>query len=117
MIYKFAVKNFKGFKDWLDFDFSDIKNYEFNPECILNGIVNKAVIYGHNGVGKSNLGLAIFDIVSNLTDKERGIEKYQNYLNADNANDMAEFLYVLKFDDDYIEYRYGKKDIETRNFF
>jgi AAA15 family ATPase/GTPase len=113
MICKFAVRNFKGFRDWVDIDFSDIKNYEFNPECILNGIVNNAIIYGYNGVGKSNLGIAMFDIVSNLTDKERGVEKYRNYTNADNSNNTAEFLYTFKFDDDYVEYRYGKKDIET----
>jgi hypothetical protein len=32
MICRFAVRNFKGFRDWMDIDFSDIKNYEFNPE-------------------------------------------------------------------------------------
>jgi AAA15 family ATPase/GTPase len=113
MVCKFAVKNFKGFRDWIDINFSDIKNYEFNPECILNGVVNKAIIYGYNGVGKSNTGLAMFDIVTHLTDKERGVEKYQDYINADNDHDIAEFLYIFKFDNDYVEYRYGKKDIET----
>jgi AAA15 family ATPase/GTPase len=113
MICKFAVRNFKGFSDWVDIDFSDIKNYEFNPECIANGVVNNAIIYGYNGVGKSNLGLAMFDIIANLTDKERGIEKYRDYINADNDNNTAEFLYLFKFDNDYVEYRYGKKDIET----
>jgi AAA15 family ATPase/GTPase len=107
------VRTFKGFRDWIDIDLSDIKNYEFNPDCIRNGVVNKAIIYGYNGVGKSNLGLAMFDIVSNLTDKERGVQKYQNYINADNGQDVAEFLYVFKFDNDYVEYQYGKKDIET----
>jgi AAA15 family ATPase/GTPase len=113
MICKFAVKNFTGFKDWMDIDLSDIKNYEFNPECLLDGIVNKAIIYGYNGVGKSNFGLAMFDIVSNLTDKERSVRKYQNYINADSDSDIAEFSYMFKFDNDYVEYRYGKKDIET----
>jgi AAA15 family ATPase/GTPase len=113
MICKFAVRNFKGFSDWIDIDFSDIRNYEFNPECVLDGIVNKAIIYGYNGVGKSNFGLAMFDIVSNLTDKERGGEKYRNYINADNNDDTAEFSYTFKFDGDYVEYRYGKKDINT----
>jgi AAA15 family ATPase/GTPase len=113
MICKFAVKNFKGFRDWIDIDFSDVKNYEFNSECILNGLVNKAIIYGYNGAGKSNLGLAMFDIVSHLTDKERGAKKYQNYINADNVNDVVEFLYIFKFDDVYVEYKYGKNDLET----
>jgi AAA15 family ATPase/GTPase len=95
MVCRFSVRNFKGFRDWTDIDFSDIKNYEFNPECILNGVVSKAVIYGYNGVGKSNLGLAMFDIVANLTDKERGVQKYRDYINADNDCDTAEFLYLM----------------------
>jgi AAA15 family ATPase/GTPase len=113
MICKFAVRNFKGFSDWMAIDFSDIKNYEFNPKCIFNGIVNNAIIYGYNGVGKSNLALAMFDIVSNLTDKERGAKKYRDYINADNDDDTAEFLYLFKFENDYVKYQYGKKDIET----
>jgi AAA15 family ATPase/GTPase len=113
MICRFAVRNFKGFRDWMDIDFSDVKNYEFNPECILNGVVNTAIIYGYNGVGKSNLGLAMFDIVSNLTDKERGVQKYQDYINADSGRDTADFSYMFKFDNDCVEYQYGKKDIET----
>ena len=32
-------------------------------------LADNALIYGHNGVGKSNLGLAIFDIIGHLTDK------------------------------------------------
>jgi len=111
MLTSFSVKNFKNFKNEFVFDLTDVKNYEFNDECIQNGVVNKAIIYGHNGVGKSNLALAIFDIILHLTDKYRNPQLYRNYLNVENESETAEFCYKLKFGiNSTIEYRYGKKN-------
>ena len=45
-------------------DFSDVKNYQFNENCICNNLLQKLIVYGKNASGKSNLGLALFDIVS-----------------------------------------------------
>ena len=97
MLCKFSVRGFKSFNDWFVFRSVDVKNYEFNPECIRDGVINKALIYGHNGVGKSNLGLAIFDIVLHTSDKFRQVQYYVNYLNAENQREMAEFSYSFKF--------------------
>jgi AAA15 family ATPase/GTPase len=113
MLYKFSVKNFKGFRDWLTLDLSKVKNYEFNPECIQNDTINKGIIYGYNGVGKSNLGLAVMDIVEHLTDKNKKPELYENYLNGDSNEDVAEFFYWFKFDDSILKYKYGKSDVEN----
>ena len=76
MLKRFEVENFKGFKDRLVFDLQ-AREYEFNKNLISNGIVNKGIIYGKNGIGKSNLGIALFDIVLHLTDKERLPVQYQ----------------------------------------
>ena len=111
MLYSFAVKNFKSFQDWISLDLSNVKNYEFNPALIQNGLVSKALIYGYNGVGKSNFALAGMDIVSHLTDKSRQARLYQNYLNVDGF--PAEFSYTFKFGDSLLKYRYGKSDYET----
>ena len=100
MLTKFTVTNFKNFKDELIFDFTKSKNYEFNPECVLDGIINKALVYGHNGAGKSNLGFAIFDIVSHLTDKMSGRDAYNNYLNAYSDAIIAYNLFREKYPDD-----------------
>ena len=62
MLKKFSVKNFRGFIDEICFDFT-AKAYEFNQQIIKNGLVNKAIVYGKNGIGKSNIGEAIFDII------------------------------------------------------
>jgi hypothetical protein len=108
MLTKFEVQNFKSFKDSFVFDLSETKNYEFNSECLSNGVVNKALIYGANGCGKSNLGFAIFDLVSHLTDKQFNPESYKNYLSAESNETRAEFKYFFKINGLNIEYSYGK---------
>ena len=114
MLRSFSVRNFKGFKDWVTLDLSKVKNYEFNPEGVKNGLINKALIYGYNCTGKSNLALAIMDIILHLTDKYKTLDLYNNYLNADNNPiSLAEFSYSFLINDTILEYKYGKSDYET----
>lgn len=68
MLKKFEVKNFKNFDDWFVFDLADTKSYAFNSDCVENGIAKKSLIYGPNGCGKTNLGHALFDIKTHLTE-------------------------------------------------
>lgn len=110
MLSKFVVKNFKGFDEPLVLDFS-ANNYAFNQNLIRNGLVNKAILYGKNGIGKSSLGIALFDITDHLTDKEKMNPIYlQNYKNLNNINENVKFLYVFKFENDIVEYYYEKKN-------
>ncbi|MGI2186666.1 AAA family ATPase [Shewanella oncorhynchi] len=113
MLAKFEVENFKNFNNRFVFDFSDTRNYEFNAGCVKNNIVNKCLVYGHNGSGKSNLGFAIFDLVSHLTDKNASSSEYTNFLNANNRSKLALFKYVFKFECGDVEYSYSKSDKET----
>ncbi len=108
MLTHFEVQNFKQFKETLVFDLS-ANRYEFNPECVENGVVKKGLIYGPNGCGKSNLGLAIFDLIAHLTDNQCNPMYYNNYLNAESKQDISKFKFKFKFDKDYIEYNYSKK--------
>jgi AAA15 family ATPase/GTPase len=106
------VNNFKSFKDKITLNLAG-SSYEFNSECIRNGIVSKGLIYGYNGVGKSNLGLAIMDIIFHLTDKEKPMQLYSNYCNAANINTVADFSYVFNFDDNIVKYNYGKTNVTS----
>jgi AAA15 family ATPase/GTPase len=76
--------------------------------------LNKIIVYGKNAVGKTNLGLAIFDIITHLTEKNVTPEVYDFYLNADlDANDKntyAEFRYDFRFDSTDVKYIYRKSD-------
>lgn len=113
MLKKFSVENFKGFQSKFVLDLSRPGNYAFNPECVKNGIVSKAAIYGINGIGKSNLGLAIFDIVTHLTEKYRPLNKYTNYLNLDGSKPYVYFEYVFQFENNTLVYKYAKQSLNT----
>ena len=110
MIKRFEVENFKGFKDRIVFDLT-AREYSFNSLLVNRGIVNKAIIYGKNGIGKSSLGIALFDIVRHLTDKEKMPPMYlSNYINLESNINYASFKYEFQFDDDNVIYEYKKKD-------
>ena len=108
MLIEFKVEGFKNFEKELVFDLSKTRNYNFSENAIKNGIVKTGLVYGINGSGKSNLGLAIFDIILHLTDKEKTINLYDYYLNLVNSNIVAKFYYKFKFEDDILEYEYQK---------
>ena len=113
MLRKFKVSNFKSFEENFELDLTDVNGYEFNKDSIKNEIVNNALIYGHNGVGKSNLALAIFDIIEHLTDKNKNEFVYKNYLNAYSKSSVAEFYYEFLIDSKIIVYEYKKTDYKT----
>jgi AAA15 family ATPase/GTPase len=111
MIKTFKVRNFKNFQDECVIDFSAKKDYETNPSFIKMGLINKALLYGVNGSGKSNLGFAIFDITNHLSDKEKALGHYQNYLNANSIEKTAHFTYVFVDEKKReIEYSYTKDE-------
>jgi AAA15 family ATPase/GTPase len=112
MLMSFAVKNFKSFKDWLEFDLTSSNKYEFNLDCVSNEIVKTVLVYGYNGVGKSNLGLAMFDIINHMTDKMVNKTFYANYQNACSNDRLVEFVYRFKFTEGQIMYEYGKTGVD-----
>ncbi len=116
MLKKLTVSNFRSFERDFVFDLSDVNGYEFNKECIKNGLVNNALVYGHNGVGKSNLGLAIFDLVGHLTDNNVYVELYRPYLNALNGGSLAHFEFEFVFGSDHVKYEYKKDDVRITLF-
>lgn len=108
MLTKFSVSNFKSFNEEFVFNLKDANGYNFNQESVNNGIVENAIVYGKNGVGKSNLGLAIFDIISHLTDKEHGDLEYVHYQNALNNSEFTTFKYEFFINSKTIVYEYEK---------
>lgn len=115
MLKMFQVKNYRGFDDCLTFDFSS-RDYSYNTWLVQSNLVNKAIIYGKNAVGKSNLGYALFDIIVHLTDKE--ISPLQNTANFKNYKHMdlpVAFKYVFQFDDDEVVYEYEKSGFNNLN--
>jgi AAA15 family ATPase/GTPase len=113
MLRKFKVSNFKSFEKDFEIDLTNVNGYEFNKDSIKEGIVNNAIIYGQNGTGKSNLALAIFDIIEHLTDKQRNEAVYKNYLNAYCKPSVACFYYEFSINSKVVVYEYKKSDYKT----
>lgn len=111
MLTKFSVKNYKQFESEIVFDLS-AGNYAFNQECVKNGTVKTALIYGINGTGKSNLGWAIFDMVAHLTDNESKSLPSKHYVNANSSKNLVEFtshfLFKHRKSSYKVEYKYSK---------
>lgn len=108
MLVKFAVKNYRGFADRIEWDLSHPSNYAFNESAVKDGTVKNGIIYGPNGSGKSNLALAVFDIANHLSHKWKKPDYYLNFAHAANANSPVEFEYTFKFGTSVVEYTYSK---------
>ncbi|MGE4274204.1 MAG: ATP-binding protein [Desulfitobacterium sp.] len=110
MLKLFEVTGFKNFDHTVRFDFSDVRDYKFNHCCVADGLLKKMIVYGKNAVGKSNLGLAMFDIVSHLTTNNVTPGLYGYYLNVNNKKGFAEFHYVFSFNTGEVDYYYRKNE-------
>ncbi len=108
MIKKFSVTNFKNFKDKLTLDFSKSRDYNFNSHLIVNDLINKAIVFGYNSSGKSNLGFAIMDITSHLTDNIKQENHYSYSLNLESGKNEATFEYEFLFSNQTVTYVYQK---------
>ena len=108
MLIKFAVKNFRGFKERIEWDLSHPGNYTFNPYAIKDGVIKNGIIYGPNGAGKSNLGIALFDIVNHLTQKYKSDKYYKNFTYGGDSALNVKFEYTFNLGNQVIEYQYKK---------
>lgn len=107
MLKKFTLKNYRNFKDEISIDFQDIAGYQFSTDCIEDGIIRKMLIYGRNATGKTNLGEAFMDIYFILFGRPQNMDMGV-FLNADSAEETAEFSYVFQFDNKEMMYRYAR---------
>lgn len=107
MLKRFEVRGFKNFENNFVLDFSKVRDYKFNNEAIYHELVNTAVIYGKNAVGKTNLGRAIMGIQQNIFG-DVFMQSHEDYLNADMSERNAEFCYEFKFSNNEVIYRYCK---------
>lgn len=108
MLTKFAVTNYRGFSERIEWDLSHPANYEFNKDYIKDGVIKNGIVYGPNGSGKTNFSLAIFDIENHLSQKWKKTDYYLNFIYAGNKGGTVDFEYTFRFGDDILRYDYSK---------
>lgn len=108
MLTKFAVTNFRGFPERIEWDLSNPNNYSYNENAIKDGVIKNGIIYGPNGSGKTNFSLAIFDIENHLSQKWKKPDYYNNFIYAGNLHGSVDFEYTFKFDNQIVNYLYSK---------
>ena len=114
MLKKFAVRNYKNFKEEISIDFSNTAGYQFSTDCIYEGLISKMLIYGRNATGKTNLGKALTDICSTMFQTSRFMNDGV-FLNADSREDAAVFSYEFNFDGQPLIYQYARySDLELQ---
>ncbi len=110
MLTHFSAKNFRCFQDWVHFDLTTDKRYEFSEHAVQDGIIRHGMVYGHNGGGKTNLGYALMDAANHLSTRgfTTGPSTDTGYLNGDSDSDIAEFHFRFLFDGCQVDYEYQK---------
>ena len=108
MLKKFAVTNFRGFAERIEWDLSSPSNYEFNTHVVKNGIIKNGIIFGPNGSGKSNFSEAIFDLIYHLTQKVKHRNHYENFVYGADEKLLVLFEYTFQFEKNIVQYNYAK---------
>lgn len=117
MLRYFSVKNYKNFREKLVLDFTKVHDYQFNSRCVKNGLISKAIIYGKNSEGKTNLFTAVGDITYTMRNYWSSLDMRNNRYMFKNANagldELVEFHYSFLLDGKVVDYIYFKTDAVT----
>ncbi len=108
MLTKFAVTNYRGFANRIEWNLISHSNYDYNQYAIKDGIIKNGIIFGPNGSGKTNMGLAVFDIVNHLTQKFKKSDYYKNFVYTGNPDTLVEFEYTFNLNHQILQYNYAK---------
>ncbi len=97
MLIRFWVEGYRCFAKRTALDFTDKKNYRFSEECVRGDFLDKLILMGSNGSGKTSLGYALVDIVSTVGgySNDIGQRNEECFLNKDAGMDRATFHYEL----------------------
>ena len=107
MLKRFILRNYRNFKNDICLDLENGAGYQFNTDCITDGIIGKAIIYGRNATGKTNFGKALMDIYYLLCSELIYVGD-GTLLNADSTENAAFFSYTFQFASVELTYRYER---------
>ncbi len=110
MLSYFRVNGFRGFENDMVFDLAKTAGYRFHEEQIENGIIQRGLLFGRNGSGKSNVGHAIFDIARIASPNAPVPPSFAFSYTYGGRKEPVEFEYRFLFDKDVIRYLYKKSN-------
>lgn len=116
MLTKFSVWGSRAFPGYIELDLSSPRDYQFNADCVRDGVVRHALLIGRNASGKTSLGLALMDIFENFqtpSPLDRDLEDDPLYLSADNGSGFARFRYEFRFGKSEVIYEYEKTALSS----
>lgn len=110
ILLRFSVSGYRGFCDRIELDLTDKRNYQFGKDCLRGEVLDKIIIVGGNGAGKTNFGYAMTDIVTTVTGFNRDIGQMNEgcFINGCCEDRVAEFCYVFVHRGFRIEFTYTK---------
>ena len=98
----FSVKNYRNFIEEVVFQFDELENYPFGLQAVRDQFIKTCLLYGKNGSGKTNIGHALMDITSHLTDKSNW-----NYIDYSfDSYHLTSFRYTFAFQQSSLIYKY-----------
>lgn len=113
MLIRFWVENYRCFRKRVEIDFTDKRNYAFGKECVRGDLLEKVVITGENGAGKTSFGYALVDIVTTLNGftKDIGQNSEECFINGFGDSDVAVFHYEFSHRGSFVVYEYSKPSV------
>lgn len=110
MLTRFWVENYRCFRDRVVLDLTNKKNYSYGTECVRGDFLDKIVVIGDNGAGKTSFGYALVDIITTLTGFQKNIGQNDEscFLNGDSEEQTAVFHYEFQVHGSSVKYEYGK---------
>ena len=107
MLIRFWVSGYRCFREKAGLDFTDKKNYRFGTDCVRGDLLEKVVILGNNGAGKTSFGYAITDIVPTLVGFVKDVGQ-NDVLCFANGSMTPTFHYEFSFRGSFVVYEYSK---------
>jgi len=109
VLIRFWVEGYRCFSKRTELDLTDKKNYRFGVECVRGDFLDKMILMGTNGAGKTAFGFAIVDIVSTVGgySNDIGQRNPDCFLNKDSGTDRATFHYEFTYRGSIITLEYA----------
>ena len=107
----FSVEGFRGFTDKCVWDLKRHHKYAFGSEFVYGDVIYRPIVFGPCAAGKTDLGLALMDIVCTMGNATPAPEygRDRSYINMYTEDGLAKFSYSFLIGGHTVRYSYSKR--------